>query len=913
MINYRVFLSFRGPDTFNNLASYLHYRLTSAGITTFLDREEIEFGQNISDEFINAIQNSDICVPIFSLDFASSVACLTEVAKMVELRKEIRPIFFFVEPKIVKHQGGTYATSFQEHKRKNRNPEPIIQAWRNALKEIGGISGPEFKNAALETSLEDALEKIGGIVKAALKIIGVRKGPENTKAALEAALAETGGPFYTDLFDGFQKLDAFICDIWKLSRGIVEEDVTRNLVGIDRDVPEMMRKLGFYYQNGVPKRLPITGRRVLVVRGMPGVGKTTLAKVVFHKIKHFFQGSRGGCSFLEDVRHEFARAGGLSLQNRLIRELKGGGLCLEVKSSTEGTAAIPNMFHKKRVLILLDDVDVDDDDVVAEKPTWFGEGSVIILTTRKRHVIDFYRNQGPEQNQEVYENLSSDITCAVEYLPLSIEMAGRHLREKSYDHWKETLAALRRRPKECVRIILKKHLDSLSDYQNARNIFLDIACFFTGVEMTIPRYMWTALEWEPRENVDLLENMSLLRKGEENEFLMHNQLKLLGRQLVIDENPDNPEGRSRLWDHQDVQTMLHQMRYWQGTNKVKALRVASNFNQDGDALFDRLWNLRFLELDNVDISGGRENILPNLKWLDWCGCKNNGQLFAFGMEGLVILNLSSSPIQLTLQQWRQLMQRAPRLEVLSLKGCTWAQASMEIPASRLLKCLILEGCLHLELNTANSNFENLVSFNMKGCKWVNDLPRALSSMTALKELLLDGTSIKTLQFEEGALPVLETLSARDCEELREVTDSIGFLKNLKKLFLRGCNQLNTLPHVFGELGQLEEMDLSDTLISELPPCVKHCERLQVLKMACTFVEEFPEAIEALKELKELDFTCASLKGICNITRLFSLRILRLKGTEISRVLIRDATQFCLHILELDPGVDEFIWIARSED
>ncbi|XP_030460197.2 disease resistance protein L6-like [Syzygium oleosum] len=873
--NYRVFLSFRGPNSRDSFVKYFYDRLRGSGIVAFLDRKEIKYGEKIDNKIVEAIKHSDICIPVFSEDFASSPACLMEVAQMVESDKEIHPVFFGVEPCVVRRQLGTYEKAFAEHERKNRYPGSI-EKWKAALREIGDIRGPVFK----------------------------------------------------DLFSGYQELEDFISELWKLLK-MDEQDVTKNLVGIDRDMPEMMRKLGFKYQDGqIVKEKEMTGRWVLAVCGLPGVGKTTLAKVVYNKIGHLFE----GCSFLENVRDKIEQKSVVSLQKKLIRDLKRGE-CPKVESSHQGTTIIQHLFKTNRVLIVLDDVDdLKQIKPLAEQLTWFDLGSIIILTTRRKNVIENYckvqKNKDHEVNVihehevlsmsenhalelfcmhafgldhplEGYHEMSSEITSAIGNLPFVVETVGKYLYWKSKEIWTETLNHLKRGLEEEVERMLKKDFDHLSE--NAKQIFLDIACFFTGVEKRIPFYMWAACGCDPYRGVGDLQSMSFLKIGEENEFWVHNQLKFLGREIVKKEDKD-PGQRSRLWDYNDVQTTLREKK---GTSKVEALRVTPNFNQVDGEVFHHLSSLRFLELDNVDIEGNPENLLPKLVWLDWRGCHEKSKLFAFKMENLVILNLCPSSVKLNLEDWKQLMEKAGSLKVLNLKGCTWINSCLEFPASTQLECLVLEGCLLLSPTTQKSisNFENLVSLNMKCCKFVKDLPQALCSMKALKELLIDGTKIERLKFEEGSLPALEILSACKCEALGDVTDSIKLLKNLRKLILRSCKNLKELPAVIGELVSLQEMDLSETLIKELPPSVKYLENLEVLKMVGTYLKGIPEAIKDLKKLKELDFThCGSLTGHCNIQGLFSLRILRLKYTRISEVLARDEGQFCLHILELADGV-----------
>ncbi|XP_030460149.1 disease resistance protein RUN1-like isoform X2 [Syzygium oleosum] len=394
---------------------------------------------------------------------------------------------------------------------------------------------------------------------------------------------------------------------------------------------------------------------------------------------------------------------------------------------------------------------------------------------------------------------------------------------------------------------------------------------------------------------------------------MHDQLKILGREIVK-ENLQNPGKRSRLWDYKDVQTTLRKKMC---TEKVEALRVTLNFNQD-ERVFDcvhcdhfhHLSNLRLLELNNAGLEGNPKNhLLSNLVWLDWRGCREKSKLFALNMKNLVILNLCSSPVELNLEDWKRLMLKAGSLKVLNLKGCPWITASLEFPASMPLCCLILEGCLLSTptIDESISSLENLVSLNMKRCISMKHLPPALCSLRALKELLIYGTKVERLHFEEGSLPALEILSACECEVLGEVTDSIGLLKNLRKLALRSCKQLKGLPHFIGKLVWLQEMDLSYTLINELPSSVKEWKNLEVLKMVHTYLEGFPEAIKDLEKLQELDFThCESLSEDCDITGLSSLRIVRLKCTRISRVLTGDYGLSNLYILEKDDGV-EFIY------
>ncbi|KAK3431316.1 hypothetical protein EUGRSUZ_E03185 [Eucalyptus grandis] len=786
-----------------------------------------------------------------------------EVAQMVESEKIILPIFYGVKPCVVQYRQGTYGTAFIKHE--GRRDAETITKWKNALANIAEILGFE---------LED-VDK------------GCHKFLKNVVSELRKHLR-------TD-----------------------EQRLPIDLVGINRDVRDMMKKLGVSYENGrVVEGQKTIGKCVVAVCGLPGVGKTTLAKVVYNKISHLFD----GCSFLENVRDNVEQYGVVSLQKKLIRDFNRREHP-EVKTSNEGSTLIERLFRTRRVLVVLDDVDhFNQIKPLAEALTWFGLGSRIILTIRNRNVIEGYEDGEIKEhkvlpmNDENYGSLPKDIISAVGNLPLSIKTVALYLcrkERKNESIWRETLQLLEREPGKDIKDLLMKSYNLLEE--KTKQIFLDIACFFTEVEKTIPFCMWEVCESRPNRGVDELQNVFFL-EVKENKFWMHNQLKVLGREIVENENIISPGERSRLWDYRDVQMTLSKSK---GTEKVKALRVTLKYEDEQEIdcfhceKFHRLSNLRFLDLDCADIEGNPKSLLPKLVWLDWRGCNKISKLFAFNIQKLVILSLCSSPIRMNLRDWKRLMQEAKRLKVLNLKGCLWIIASLEFPTSISLEHLILEGCPLLLPTYHESIFssENLVTLNIKNCKYIRDLPQALYSLKVLRELLIDGTKIVSLHFMEGSLPALEILSACKCELLKEVTDSIGVLKKLQKLTLRSCKHLGGLPHSMGQLVQLKEMDLSYTSINKLPSSFKDLKNLEVLKMVCISIKEFPEAIKILGKLEELDFThCTRMAGDCDIRGLSSMRILRLKNTKISRMFAKDYGQFDIldlddGVLELDDGVD----------
>ncbi|XP_039165686.1 TMV resistance protein N-like [Eucalyptus grandis] len=135
---YDVFLSFRGPDTRSTFTDCLYHRLRDVGVNVFLDNEELRVGKEISGELLKALVKSQIYIPIFSQDYATSSWCLREVAYMVEHtsnsdgKKEILPIFYDVNPDDVKLKSELYKKAISEHEKKFGSDE---------LKRYGELSG----------------------------------------------------------------------------------------------------------------------------------------------------------------------------------------------------------------------------------------------------------------------------------------------------------------------------------------------------------------------------------------------------------------------------------------------------------------------------------------------------------------------------------------------------------------------------------------------------------------------------------------------------------------------------------------------------------------------------------------------------------------------------------------------------
>ncbi|XP_065622345.1 disease resistance protein RUN1-like [Quercus suber] len=86
--DYDVFLNFQGEDTRHTFTDHLYEAFRLRGIETFRDSEKLQLGQEIASELIQAIENSQYAIVVFSEKYADSWWCLDELAKIVECKKK---------------------------------------------------------------------------------------------------------------------------------------------------------------------------------------------------------------------------------------------------------------------------------------------------------------------------------------------------------------------------------------------------------------------------------------------------------------------------------------------------------------------------------------------------------------------------------------------------------------------------------------------------------------------------------------------------------------------------------------------------------------------------------------------------------------------------------------------------------
>ena len=171
----------------------------------------------------------------------------------------------------------------------------------------------------------------------------------------------------------------------------------------------------------------------------------------------------------------------------------------------------------------------------------------------------------------------------------------------------------------------------------------------------------------------------------------------------------------------------------------------------------------------------------------------------------------------------------PNLKSLVLENCiNLRRIHPSIGIHKKLTILNLNGCKNLTSLPSKIELECLTQLNLYGCSKITKVPEFGRNMQRVHSLDLRDTAITTLPTSIEHLIALFKLDLRNCKNLVHLPDSIFNLKLVTHVYLDGCSKLDRLPENLGNAESLMYLGLSETAIRKVPSSIGLLKHLCIL-------------------------------------------------------------------------------------
>ncbi|KAM7511566.1 hypothetical protein LguiB_010441 [Lonicera macranthoides] len=861
---YQVFLNFRGPDTRYGFTDYLYHDLVGAGVHTFRDDNELREGEEIGPELFKAINDSKISIPIFSKYYAFSKWCLRELAQMVKCREDgrqmIYPIFYDVEPGEVKryqdYKDGTFQEAFRKHEEDKELDRDTVQQWKEALKVVGKLKGPELKKVT--NGHEGALVKI--IVKKVLL---------------------------------------------KLKKNNMH--LPKDLVGMQAHI-EKLKELLNSDSNGL---------RIIGIRGMSGLGKTTIAKAIYNELNKFFESH----CFLEDVRGKSQQEVDLiNLQKHLLSKILKRKIP-KIDDVDEGTKQIKGAIHGKKLRELGRQIVKQNLADPGERCRLWDHGEA--FDTLKKHLgsknvqalcLDFDKpkyfdsHEGPKNWMSRLITVMLDIfyfcinflyklvwhgsdkrknVRKINYLgsrpfldfgtPASIEC----LREKRS---KSSIFQLKRDWEYNYPCLRGQDFANLSNLRYLSVAFADLDGDFEGVLSNLRWLEWRGCSGNLTPINLYLKNLIILDLSSSrivDDWKWWNQIKMAKKLKVLNLSCCN---HITSVPHLSTFTCLESLqvdgcRSLCGLDGIEQLVSLSYLNTSGCNNLERLPDLSKLgKLKTLNVRDCKKlTAIQGLEKLEFLELLNTSNCYSLerlpNLSNLEKLTSFEASCCGKLSEIEGL-DKLGSLEHLHMTFCTSLKRLPDLSNLKKLRMLETEGWRVTEV-LGLGELESLEHLVMKKNKCLKRLPD-LSKLRRLRKLeILSCEKLIEIEGLDG-LESLEDLKMYECRSIGRLPH-LSKLKRLKRLDISSCDELIEIPDLDG-LDSLERLDICHCKSLERLPDLSNLRKLNKLNIVYLDMLVGIQGLDRLESLEHLDTShCKSIRILPDLRNLRMLKDMNLRG------------------------------------